>query len=113
MGSSCHGEAILSAGCCAPCWTRGLARRGGEFYQSARFLNGKLGLTEAEAVMDLIGAKGKQAARAALAGRDGALHRRLQGIKDGLLHAAAHLCAWADYPGGDSRGRGDRPAGDD
>lgn len=95
---SCHGgsylvrrvlRAALDAGACAA--------QAGEFTKRA-FLNGKLDLTEAEAVMDLIGAKGRQAARAALSGRDGALSRRLQAIKEELLYAAAHLCAWADYP---------------
>ncbi len=95
---SCHGGSYLVRRVLRAVLDAGASPAGaGEFTKRA-FLNGKLGLTEAEAVMDLIGAKGKQAARAALAGRDGALHRRLQGIKDGLLHAAAHLCAWADYP---------------
>ena len=69
----------------------------GEFPRRA-FLNGKLGLTEAESVMELISARGEQAARAALAGHDGALERRIASVKDALVSAAAHLEAWADYP---------------
>ena len=69
----------------------------GEFTRRA-FLNGKLGLTEAESVMELISARGEQAARAALAGHDGALERRIASVKDALVSAAAHLEAWADYP---------------
>ena len=69
----------------------------GEFTRRA-FLNGKMGLTEAESVMQLIGAQGEQAARAALAGHDGALERRISKIRESLVHTAAHLSAWADYP---------------
>ena len=67
----------------------------GEFTRRA-FLNGKMGLTEAESVMELISAKGKQAARAALAGRDGALEKKIRGLREELLGLCAHLDAWAD-----------------
>ena len=51
----------------------------GEFTRRA-FLNGKLDLTQAEAVADLISAEGRQAARAALSARDGALYRRAEAV---------------------------------
>lgn len=95
---SCHGglsilrrllRAVLSAGA-APAGP-------GEFTRRA-FLNGKIGLTEAESVMQLVCAQGERAAKAALAGHDGALERRIRGIREKLLSAAAHLSAWADYP---------------
>ncbi len=95
---SCHGgmyltkrtlRAVLHAGA-------SLAEPG-EFTKRA-FLNGKIGLTQAESVMDLIAAKGKQAARAALYQRQGALFHRIESIKQSLLSSAAHLSAWADYP---------------
>ncbi len=95
---SCHGglyltrrvlRAVLDAGA--------FPAQPGEFTRRA-FLNGKMGLTEAEAVMDMIGAKGRQAARAALAGRDGAIHKAIDSVKDSLIFTAAHLSAWADYP---------------
>ncbi|MEM1486084.1 tRNA uridine-5-carboxymethylaminomethyl(34) synthesis GTPase MnmE [Oscillospiraceae bacterium PP1C4] len=69
----------------------------GEFTKRA-FLNGKLDLTQAEAVSDMISAQGKQAARAALAARDGALYRRIDQISANLIAYAAHLAAWIDYP---------------
>ena len=55
-------------------------------------------LTQAEAVMDLIGAQGEGAARAALAAREGALGRRLDETAEALTQAAAWLAAWADFP---------------
>lgn len=69
----------------------------GEFTKRA-FLNGKLDLTRAEAVADLISAQGKQSARAALAARDGALFRRIRQVADDLVGEAAKLAAWIDYP---------------
>jgi tRNA modification GTPase len=69
----------------------------GEFTRRA-FMNGKMSLTQAEAVMDIIHAKGEQAARAAVAAGEGALAKRLESMKQTLLETAAWLAAWADFP---------------
>lgn len=69
----------------------------GEFTKRA-YLNGKMDLTEAESVMDIISAKSKSAARAALFVKDGALFKKSQQVKQLLLDKASHLSAWADYP---------------
>ena len=69
----------------------------GEFTKRA-YLNGNMDLTEAESVMDIISAKSKSAARAALFVKDGALFKKSQQVKQLLLDKAAHLSAWADYP---------------
>ena len=69
----------------------------GEFTKRA-YLNDKMDLTEAESVMDIISAKSKSAARAALFVKDGALFKKSQQVKQLLLDKAAHLSAWADYP---------------
>lgn len=69
----------------------------GEFTKRA-YLNGKMDLTEAESVMDIISAKSKSAARAALFVKDGALFKKSQQVKQLLLDKAAHLSAWADFP---------------
>lgn len=95
---SCHGGlAILKDGLRAVLEAGAVAAAPGEFTRRA-FLNGKLDLTEAESVMQLISAQGSQAARAALAGHEGALSRRITRLREGLVEAAAHLSAWADYP---------------
>ena len=95
---SCHGgmyvlrrvlSAVLSAGA--------VAAAPGEFTKRA-FLNGKMSLTQAESVMDIIGAQGKQAAVAALSAREGVLGKRIQGITHRLVELAAHLSAYIDYP---------------
>lgn len=69
----------------------------GEFTKRA-FLNGKLDLTQAEAVIDLISAQGRQSARAALTARDGALYRKAREVSKLLVGEAAKLSAWIDYP---------------
>lgn len=69
----------------------------GEFTRRA-FENGKMSLTQAESVMDLIGAQGQQAARAAISAREGRLARRIDALKTKITGYAAHLAAWADYP---------------
>lgn len=82
-------QAILKAGA--------VAAAPGEFTRRA-FLNGKMGLTEAESVMQIVSAQGEQAAKAALAGHDGVLEKRIRSVREKLVGAAAHLSAWADYP---------------
>ena len=69
----------------------------GEFTQRA-FLNGKMDLAEAESVMDIIGASGRQAAKAAISVHEGALSKMINKVKEGLVAMAAHLEAFADYP---------------
>lgn len=95
---SCHGgiyitnrvlRAVLNAGA--------KPAEPGEFTKRA-FLNGKMDLTEAEAVIDIINAKSKSAARAALYVKDGVIREKIDNIKEDLILQAAHLSAWADYP---------------
>lgn len=95
---SCHGglylmhrvlRAVLDAGA--------IPAQPGEFTKRA-FFNGKLSLTQAEGVMDLIASEGEQAARAALSARDGALFHRLETVKQRLLTLSGHLSAWTDFP---------------
>lgn len=68
----------------------------GEFSRRA-FLNGRRSLDEAEAVMDLVGAQGRRAARAAAEQLGGALGRRVNAIYDKLTAACADLEATLDF----------------
>ncbi|WP_303023107.1 tRNA uridine-5-carboxymethylaminomethyl(34) synthesis GTPase MnmE [uncultured Ruminococcus sp.] len=95
---SCHGgiyvtrrilQAVLHAGASAA--------QPGEFTKRA-FLSGKMTLTQAEAVMDIIGAAGNRELRFARAQQEGALYRRVRQITDQLVHCLGDLAAWADYP---------------
>ncbi len=69
----------------------------GEFTRRA-FLNGKLDLTQAEGVMDLISAQTRLALRAARSQLEGTLGRRTTEARDSLLETLAHLEAWIDFP---------------
>ncbi len=69
----------------------------GEFSQRA-FLNGKLDLTQAEGIMDLISAQTRLAIRAAHSQLEGTLGKRTTAARDELLGILAHLEAWIDFP---------------
>lgn len=95
---SCHGgiyvtnqvlRAVLSAGA--------RPAQAGEFTKRA-FLNGKMDLSEAEAVMSLISAQGQQGMKAAMTALDGALSRKIDELCHVLISASANMAAWVDYP---------------
>ena len=69
----------------------------GEFTQRA-FLNGKLDLTQAEAVMDLIQARTGVAMAAAKQQLDGALGRETLALRQELIGVTAELEAYIDFP---------------
>jgi tRNA modification GTPase len=69
----------------------------GEFTQRA-FLNGKMDLTQAEAVMDLIRAQTELALRAANEQLAGRLGGELTDIRESLLTVLAHIEAYIDFP---------------
>ncbi len=95
---SCHGGVFVTKEVLSAVISAGASPAGpGEFTKRAYF-NGKIDLTEAESVMDIISAKSKSAVKAALYVKEGALFKKSQEIKDLLLNKAAHLSAWADYP---------------
>ncbi len=93
----CHGgvvavrrvmELVLAAG----------ARRAlpGEFSQRA-FLNGRLDLTRAEAISEMITARSRRSAQLAMAGIDGGLQRRITALRERLLDQLAELEARVDF----------------
>ncbi|MHB8239401.1 MAG: tRNA uridine-5-carboxymethylaminomethyl(34) synthesis GTPase MnmE [Vulcanimicrobiaceae bacterium] len=69
----------------------------GEFTRRA-FLNGKIGLHEADAVAQLIAAESRSAARAALANLGGGLTSEVAAIRTALRRALEALAASIDYP---------------
>ena len=95
---SCHGGLYLLQRVLRACLAAGAQPAGaGEFTRRA-FIGGKMDLTGAESVMELIAADGRLAARTALAAREGATYRRLQKVKENLLAVAAQFGAFVDYP---------------
>ncbi len=69
----------------------------GEFTQRA-FLHGKMDLTQAEAVMDLIQARTSLALRAANAQLEGKIGTQMMQLREDLLGVLAHVEAYIDFP---------------
>jgi tRNA modification GTPase len=69
----------------------------GEFTRRA-FLSGKMDLTQAEAVMDLISARGEAAAKAAVSQLSGRLGGEVEKLRSEAMTALAHLEAFIDFP---------------
>ena len=95
---SCHGGMLVSARVLEAC-LRGGARpaRPGEFTERA-FLNGKMDLTQAEAVIDLIRARTDLALRSATEQLEGRLGDKIRKIRDDLISLLAHVDASIDFP---------------
>lgn len=70
---------------------------GGEFTKRA-FLNGRIDLSQAEAVIDIINAKTELAGRNALSLAEGTLFRGIKKIRDTLIKLAASIQVTIDYP---------------
>ena len=69
----------------------------GEFTKRA-FLNGRIDLTQAEAVIDLINAKSEKETASSLKILKGSLSKKLEDIRNGLLDIMADIEASIDYP---------------
>ncbi len=94
----CHGSPVLLRTLLEELFALGARQAGpGEFTRRA-FLNGRLGLSEAEAVADLIDAETAEAARNAAGQLSGAVSRRVAGVYDLLADISAHYHAVLDYP---------------
>ena len=94
----CHGSPVVLNEVLHACFAAGARQaKAGEFTKRA-FLNGKMDLTEAEAVIDLIDAETAEAAHNAAAQMDGALRRLIDGSYDALLDITSRFYAVVDYP---------------
>lgn len=69
----------------------------GEFTKRA-FLNGRIDLSQAEAVMDIINSKTKQAMKVAVTQLDGKLSRLIKKLRQELIETIAHVEVNIDYP---------------
>lgn len=95
---ACHGGILIAARVLQTILAAGATAAGpGEFTQRA-FLNGKLDLTQAEAVMDLIRAQTPRAARAAAEQLEGRIGDAANSIRDDLVDITAHVEAHIDFP---------------
>ena len=94
----CHGSpAVLTAGLEALYAAGAKPAKRGEFTKRA-FLNGKLALTQAEAVIDLIEAETADAAANAAGQVGGVLQKKLDPVYQNLVDLCSHFHAVLDYP---------------
>ena len=94
---TCHGgihvtrrvlQAVLAAG----------ARMAQAEFTKQALVNGKLSLTEAEGVIDLINAGSDQLLSCARAQTDGALYRRIEALCEQIIAITSEIAVWIDYP---------------
>ena len=95
---SCHGGLFVTDKVLKAAFEAGaVPAEAGEFTKRA-FLNGKMDLTSAESVMNVISAQGEQAEKIALGVLEGRLFKEIKAITDKLVYDLALLSAWVDYP---------------
>jgi len=95
---SCHGSPFIARKILSDLLSRGCRPAGpGEFTMRA-FLNGRMDLSQAEAVMDLINARSERSLAAARQVLRGALGRHMEGLVSGVLSALATVEAYIDFP---------------
>lgn len=95
---SCHGGLFVSRKILRAVLKNGAVNaEAGEFTKRA-FLNGKLDLTQAEAVMDVISAKSDLELKMAGNLREGAVFRKAEKCSERLLRLLSGLAVWTDYP---------------
>ena len=95
---SCHGGVLVTARVWEACLQAGArAARPGEFTERA-FLNGKMDLTQAEAVIDLIRAQTDLALRSAAEQLEGRLGEKITQLREHLIGLIANLEAYIDFP---------------
>ena len=95
---SCHGGIFVTGRLLDEIISHGaFPAEPGEFTKRA-FLNGKMSLTQAESVMDIISAEGEAFRRSAEQMLDGALYKSIKLRSDKLTDILGDIAAWVDYP---------------
>jgi tRNA modification GTPase len=95
---NCHGGLLAARQILSLCLQHGArVAEPGEFTKRA-FLNGRIDLVQAEAVMDLIQAKTERTLSSAAHALEGHLSARINALRDRLLTIVAHLEAHIDFP---------------
>lgn len=95
---NCHGGIVVTGRVLTIVLKEGArAAAPGEFTKRA-FINGKVDLTKAEAVIDVINAKTEESARCAVTHLEGRLSLKLGEIRNKLVTLIAHIEVTVDYP---------------
>lgn len=95
---SCHGGLLILERVLKLCYKNGaIPAKRGEFTKRA-YLNSKLTLTQAEAVMDIVSADSVGYLKAAGEVKNGSLYKRASEVKEKLVEKAGHIAVYLDYP---------------
>lgn len=95
---SCHGGLYVTKRILRAVLKNGAENaEAGEFTKRA-YLNGKLDLTQAESVMEIISARGERELKMAENLREGMTYRKVKKCSEKLMKMLGDLGAWADYP---------------
>ena len=95
---SCHGGSAIADQLLKACYEAGaVPAQAGEFTKRA-FLNGKMSITQAEAVIEMINASSSQALSAAKSALEGHLYQKAKAVRDALLVLVGHITAYTDFP---------------
>ncbi len=95
---NCHGGIFVTRKIMSLCLAYGARlARNGEFTQRA-FLNGRIDLTQAEAVMDILEANNEKKASMAIDALKGSVHELIDPLINDLVNLIAHVEVNIDYP---------------
>ena len=95
---NCHGGIVVLKRVLELCLEEGARiAEPGEFTKRA-FLNGRIDLSQAEAVIDLINSKTDQSAKAAISQMEGVFSKKLKEARDKLIKVLSHIEVNIDYP---------------
>jgi tRNA modification GTPase len=95
---NCHGSAYVAAEVLSLCVAQGARlARPGEFTQRA-FLNGRMDLTQAEAVLDLINSQTGRQSRQALSALSGDVGGEIKAVRNNLIELLSRVVAGIDFP---------------
>jgi len=95
---ACHGNPLLTARILEDLLERGCRQADPGEFSRRSFLNGRMDLTQAEAVMELIQARSEKAIKAAHNQLRGAFGRQLYELKERLIANVAMIEAYIDFP---------------
>src|SRR2546430_3362739 len=95
---SCHGGIMTTQRVLETVLAQGARVREPVGFPNGAFLNGRLDLTQAEAVIDVINARTLASHRAALQQLEGALSHRLRALREQLVQVSVYLEAGIDFP---------------
>jgi len=95
---TCHGGIYVARRVLQACINAGAALANAGDFTKRAVLNGKMTLTQAESVIDVINSINDQYLSCSNAQKSGSLYRKIEQIAAQILTVSSHIAAWIDYP---------------